>query len=160
MKCLSSAAGLSAELLRHAKAALRRVWIHFSTQVKTIKEKERRRLLVGLVQPGRALSWPQKAAVNVCFQQQGRCWVVALCEGIFSKVLLQKFVFPLHVMCVRSPPPLCKIRPCSALAAGVLLARREKGPFPSPVEHVSVMTVFRIYLWHMSDVACRRKGQM
>lgn len=45
------------------------------------------------------------------------------------------------VMCVRSPPPLCKVRPCSSLAVGVLLTRREKGPFPS-VEHLSVLTVF------------------
>lgn len=109
MKCLSSTTSVRAELLCHAKAVLRRVWIHFSTQVKTIKEKERYRLLVGLVQPGRALSWPQKAALNVCFQQPGRCCLVALYKGTFSQVLLQKFVFPLHAMydvCVLSSSPL------------------------------------------------------
>lgn len=62
------------------------------------------------------------------------------------------------VMCVRSPPPLCKTRPCSSLAVGVLLTRREKGPFPA-VEHLSVLTVFCVYLWHVSDVAWRKEDR-
>lgn len=45
----------------------------------------------------------------VRFRQLGRPWVVALYRGIFSQVLLQKLVFPLHIVCgvcVLSSSPL------------------------------------------------------
>lgn len=80
-----------------AKAALRRVWIHSSTQVKTLKAKERGGWSVGLVQPGRALSWPQELPGAV-LAALGR---VLGCSSLYGHLLSSfaaKSVFPLHAM--------------------------------------------------------------
>lgn len=113
MKCLSSTTSARAELLRHAEAALRRVWIQFSTQVKTIKEKERCRLLVGLVQAERALSWPQSCHERVR-SAAGKMLGCSSLQGYFLSSFAAK-------ICV---PPPCDVW----CACALLLPSARQGP--------------------------------
>lgn len=73
----------------------------------------------------------------------------------FLSSLAAEICVPLPVMCALCPPPLWATGPCSS--AGELLARREKGPFPSSVERLSGPTVLRNDLRHVLDVACRKR---
>lgn len=98
------------QLLCPTQAALQRLWSHFSTQVKTIQEKERGGWMEGPAQPGRtvlgALGWS------------------SLSKGTFSQVLLQKFVF--------LPGAMCAVCVLSSGPAPALLLEcshgRERGP--------------------------------
>lgn len=118
----------------------------FSTQVKPRKAKERGRLLVGPVQPGRARSRPPKAAASVCFQQQGRCWVVALSKGSFSQVLLQKFVLPLRAVCAVCVLSSSPLRGKALLFSCCRSAAQQKGkgalPFVSDICLCRLRSVF------------------
>lgn len=101
------------QLLCPTQAALQRLWSHFSTQVKTIQEKERGGWMEGPAQPGRAVL--------------GALGWSSLSKGTFSQVLLQICVPPgCNVCCV-----CALLWPCSCLAAGVL-PWEGKGPFLLP----------------------------
>lgn len=88
------------QLLCPTQAALQRFQSHFSTQVKTIQEKERGGWVDGGSSPAREGS------------AEGAGLELSLSEGTFSQVLLQTFVFPLVqcVLCVCSP--LALLLPC------------------------------------------------
>lgn len=60
------------------------------------------------------------------------------------------------VMCACCPPPLCRIRACSPLADGALLASRAEGPFPAlPFPSVGRLSVllYSVFTCGVLDVA-------
>lgn len=119
------------QLLCPTQAALQRLRRHFSTQVKTIQEKERGGWMEGPAQPGRA--------------------VLELSLRVLSLKFCCKHLCPpwCNVCCVCALLWPCSCPCCWSAPTG------GKGALPSPVEDLSVLVC--VGSWHGSDVAGRKK---